>query len=121
MLISPAYAQEAAGGLFGGGIIGLLPIVAIFVVFYFLLIRPQQRKQKQHRAMISAIRRGDSVLTGGGIVGRVTKVLENGRVMVEVAEGIRVQVATATVTEVLNRPEPASGGGGGKTAAAEKK
>ncbi len=120
MLISPAYAQEPGGGLFGGGIIGLLPIVAIFVVFYFLLIRPQQRKRKQHDEMIRAIRRGDSIITGGGIVGRVTKVLDNGRIMVEVAEGVRVQVATSTVNEVLNRAEPASGGGG-KSGAADKK
>ena len=121
MLISPAYAQEPGGGLFGGGIVGLLPIVAIFVVFYFLLIRPQQRKRKQHDQMIGAIRRGDSIVTGGGIVGRVTKVLENGRIMVEVAEGVRVQVATATVSDVINRAEPASGGGGGKSGAADKK
>ena len=120
MFVSPAYAQDA-GGLFGGGMVGLLPIVAIFVVFYFLLIRPQQRKQKHHREMIGAIRRGDSILTGGGVVGRVTKVLENGRIMVEIAEGIRVQVATSTVSDVLNRPEPASGGGGVKSAAADKK
>ncbi len=120
MLISPAYAQDATGGLFGGGIVGLLPIVAIFVVFYFLLIRPQQRKQKAHRQMIGAIRRGDSIVTGGGIVGRVTKVLENGRIMVEVAEGVRVQVATATVSDVINRAEPASGGTA-KSGAADKK
>ncbi len=120
MFISPAYAQDA-GGLFGGSIVGLLPIVAIFVVFYFLLIRPQQRKQKHHREMIVAIRRGDSILTGGGVVGRVTKDLGNGRIMVEIAEGIRVQVATSTVSDVLNRPEPASGGSAARSAAADKK
>ena len=99
----------------------MLPIVAIFVVFYFLLIRPQQRKQKHHRDMIGAIRRGDSILTGGGVVGRVAKDLGNGRIMVEIAEGIRVQIATSTVSDVLNRPEPASGGGGAKSAVADKK
>ena len=71
MLISPAYAQAA--GDTGGGMLQLLPLVLIFVVFYFLLIRPQQKKAKMHRTMVEAVKRGDKVITGGGLVGTVTK------------------------------------------------
>ena len=90
MLISPAYAQApGAGG--GDVLVSLLPIILIFVVFYFLLIRPQQKKVKQHRAMIEAVRRGDRIVTSGGIIGTVTKVISDG----EVADrpGYRVKVA----------------------------
>ena len=110
MLISPAYAQ-AAGGDGGFGLLQLLPLVLIFVVFYFLLIRPQQRKAKLHREMIGNVRRGDNILTQGGIIGRVTKVLESDRLMVEIADGVRVHVASNLIQDVLNRPEPASTGG----------
>ncbi len=111
MLISPAYAQAPGGG--GGfDMISLLPLVLIFVVFYFLLIRPQQKKAKSHREMIGAIRRGDSVLTGGGIIGKVTKVLDDDRIQVEISDGVKVQVAKGTVAEVIRRTEPASSGGG---------
>ncbi len=110
MLISPAYAQAPGGG--GFDMISLLPLVLIFVVFYFLLIRPQQKKAKSHREMIGAIRRGDSVLTGGGIIGKVTKVLDDDRIQVEISDGVKVQVAKGTVAEVIRRTEPASSGGG---------
>ncbi len=109
MLISPAYAQAPGGGF---DMISLLPLVLIFVVFYFLLIRPQQKKAKSHREMIGAIRRGDSVLTGGGIIGKVTKVLDDDRIQVEISDGVKVQVAKGTVAEVIRRTEPASSGGG---------
>ncbi len=107
MLIAPAYAQAAGGeGFLGGGLASLLPLVLIFVVFYFLLIRPQQKKAKLHREMISNIRRGDNILTQGGIIGRVTKVLEDNRLMVEIADGVRVQCSASSVQDVLNRGEP---------------
>ena len=105
MFISPAYAQDAGGGGLGG-IEALLPLVLIFVVFYFLLIRPQQRKAKVHREMIGALRRGDNVVTGGGIIGRVTRVLDDERIMVEIAENVRVQIARGTVSNVMARGEP---------------
>ena len=110
MLISPAYAQ--AGGAPGGfDLISLMPLVLIFVVFYFLLIRPQQKKMKTHREMIGAIKRGDKVLTAGGILGSVVKVEESEDVLlVEIAKDIRVRVARSTISDVLNKPQVAAKG-----------
>lgn len=108
MLISSAFAQAAGGAGGGFDIISLLPLVLIFVVFYFLLIRPQQKKAKQHREMIAAVRRGDSVITGGGIVGKVTKVIGDDRVQIEIADGVRVQVARGTLADVVSKSEPAT-------------
>jgi preprotein translocase subunit YajC len=124
MWISPAYAQAAGGGFGGFDIVSLAPLVLIFVVFYFLLIRPQQQKMKQHRTMLSAIRRNDRVLTGGGIIGTVTKVVSDTEVIVEIAEGVRVRMARGTIAEVLSRTEPVtagSGGAGGEAKPAEQK
>jgi len=111
MFVTPAYAQAAGGGPGGLDLFNLLPLVLIFVVFWFLLIRPQQKKMKQHREMISAVRRGDRVLTGGGIIGTVTKVLNDTELQVEIAEGVRVKVARSTVSEVLAKTEPAKSSG----------
>ncbi|MDP6574460.1 MAG: preprotein translocase subunit YajC [Rhodospirillales bacterium] len=117
MFISPAYAQDAgAGGL--GGIEALLPLVLIFVVFYFLLIRPQQKKMKQHKEMLGAIRRGDKVVTGGGIMGAVTKVGTDGDLTVEIAEGVRVRVQQSLVSTVLSKTEPGKGAPAGGAAPA---
>ena len=110
MFISPAYAQ-AAGGLGGGGFEALLPLVLIFVVFYFLLIRPQQKKAKQHREMLAAIRRGDKVVTNGGILGTVTKVVDESELMVEIAEGIRVRVQRGMIAGVRSKTEPVKDAG----------
>ena len=109
MFISQAFAQAAgggAGGGLGGGIMSFLPLILIFVVFYFLLIRPQQKKVKAHREMVGNLRRGDSVVTGGGIIGKVTKVLDDNRVEVEIADNVRVQVAKGTIQDVVSRSEP---------------
>jgi preprotein translocase subunit YajC len=117
MFISSAYAQAAGGGggLGGDGMLtGLLPIVLIFVVFWFLLIRPQQKRMKQHKAMIANLRRGDKVVTGGGIIGTVTKVLDEGEVEVEIASDVKVRVARATITDVLNKTAPVAAKGGDK-------
>jgi preprotein translocase subunit YajC len=114
MFVSAAYAQAAGGGAPAGfDLVSLLPLVLIFVVFWFLLIRPQQKKMKQHREMIAAIRRGDRVLTAGGIIGTVTKVLGESELQVEIAEGVRVKVARATISEVLAKTEPARGAAAG--------
>jgi preprotein translocase subunit YajC len=126
MWTSPAFAQAAGGSGFGGfDLMSLAPLLLIFVVFYFLLIRPQQTKMKQHRAMLAAIRRNDRVLTGGGIIGTVTKVVSDSELIVEIAEGVRVRVARATVAEVLSRSEPAAapsaGGSGGEAPKPEQK
>lgn len=107
MFVSPAYAQAAggAGGL--GGLEGILPLVLIFVVFYFLLIRPQQKKMKEHKGMLEAVRRGDKIATGGGILATVTKVVSDDELQVEIAEGVKVRIQRSTVGAVLSRTEPA--------------
>ena len=106
MFASPAYAQAAGAGA-GGGIIGILPIVLIFAIMYFLMIRPQQKKMKEHRAMVEAVRRGDKVLTQGGILGKVTKVKEDsGEIEVEIAAGVKVQVLRHTLANVISKTEP---------------
>ena len=103
MLISPAFAQDG-GGL--GGIEPLIPLVLIFVVFYFLLIRPQQKKAKAHREMIAGLRRGDRVVTSGGIVGQVQRVIGDTELSVEIAEGVRVRVMRSMIAELVAKPEP---------------
>ena len=113
MFVTPAYAQAAGGTPGTFDLINFLPLVLIFVVFWFLLIRPQQKKMKQHREMIAAVRRGDRVLTGGGIIGTVIKVLNDSELQVEIAEGVRVKVARSTISEVLAKTEPVKSGGEG--------
>ncbi|MCB9957840.1 MAG: preprotein translocase subunit YajC [Rhodospirillaceae bacterium] len=106
MFISTAFAQEAGAADGGGGLlIQILPLVLIFVVFYLLLIRPQQKRMKTHREMLGALRRGDRVVTGGGIVGTVTKTGDD-ELTVEIAEGVRVRVLRSTVSTVLSKTEP---------------
>ena len=107
MLITNAYAQ-APGGFPGGDLMTFLPMIAIFVVFYFLLIRPQQKKQKDQRAMLGALRRGDRVVTGGGILGTVSKVVGPEEVEVDIASGVRVRIVRSTITSVLAKPDPAA-------------
>ena len=115
MFISPAYAQAAGDGAGAdAGLLSLLPLVLIFVVFWFLLIRPQQKKMKAHRSMVEALRRGDKVVTGGGLVGTVTKILSDTEAQVEIAENVRVRVLRHTIQEVLGKPQPADGKGGAK-------
>src|SRR6184192_2400868 len=109
MLISTAYAQAAGGGLFDqSALVQFLPLVLIFIVFYFLLIRPQQKKAKDQRAMLDALRRGDRVVTGGGILGTVSKVVSPEEVEVDIAPGVRIKVLRSTITSVLAKPDPAA-------------
>ena len=111
MFISPAYAQDAANG--GGfDLMALLPLILIFAVFYFLLIRPQQKKMKEHKVKVAAMRRGDKVVTGGGIIATVTKIVDDNEAVVEITDGIKVRIIKSTVSDVLAKPEPASGGKG---------
>ena len=109
MFISTAWAQAGGGG--GGSDIftAMLPLVLIFAVFYFLLIRPQQKKMKTHTQMIGNLRRGDKIVTGGGVYGTVTKVLNEAEVMVEIAEGVRIKIARGTITTLLTQRDPATG------------
>lgn len=105
MLISPAFAQSAGGG--SDFIIQLVPILLMFVIFYLLLLRPQQQRAKAHREMVANLRRGDTVVTSGGIIGKVTKVRDDSEIEVEIAENTRVRVMRATVAEVRVKGEPA--------------
>lgn len=110
MFVSTAFAQAAAPA--GGIEQSLQPILMmglIFVVFYFLLLRPQQKRMKQHKEMLAALRRGDRVLTGGGIYGTVTKIVGETEVVIEIAEGTRVRVARPSIQEVIAKTEPVAG------------
>ncbi len=91
----------------GGAIAQFLPLLLIFGIMYFLLIRPQQKKVKEHKAMVDALRRGDQVVTQGGLIGKVAKVKEDGELEVEIADGVKVRVVQATIAQVLNKTEPA--------------
>jgi preprotein translocase subunit YajC len=102
MLISPAYAQDAAAGGGMALVMQILPLLLIFVVFYFLLIRPQQKRQKEHRTMLAGLKRGDRVLTAGGIIAQVTKVKDGvDEVEVEIAPNVRVNVLRATIGDIF--------------------
>jgi preprotein translocase subunit YajC len=89
-------------------IASFLPLILIFAIMYFLLIRPQQKKMKDHQAMVNALRRGDQVITQGGLIGKVSKVKEDGELEVEIADGVKVRVVKSTVAQVLNKTEPAA-------------
>jgi preprotein translocase subunit YajC len=112
MLITPAFAQSIGGG---GGmsstLVQIAPLALIFVVFYFFLIRPQQQKAKDQKAMLSALRRGDRVVTGGGLMGTVAKVVNNDEVLIDIAAGVRVRVVRSTIASVLAKTEPAAAKG----------
>ncbi|HLS58566.1 MAG TPA: preprotein translocase subunit YajC [Paracoccaceae bacterium] len=105
MFATPAYAQAAGGGT-AEGLIGFLPIILIFVIMYFLMIRPQQKKVKQHRAMVEALRRGDQVVTSGGLIGKITRVGDD-EVEVELGQNMRVRVVRNTIAQVVSKTEPA--------------
>ena len=107
MFISPAYAQ--APSFLGGGdnmLVSLLPFVLIFVIMYFLILRPQQKRQKQHADMVKNVRRGDTVITSGGLVGKVTKVIDDEKVEVEVSSDVRVVQMRAMLADVRAKGEP---------------
>tara|TARA_A100000164_G_scaffold317250_1_gene297719 strand:- start:2053 stop:2379 length:327 start_codon:yes stop_codon:yes gene_type:complete len=100
MLITFAYAQTAAAPSAGGGFISFLPIILMFVVLYFLMIRPQMKRQKETKTMIEALTKGDEVVSAGGIIGKITKVSE-GYITLEIAEGIQVVMQKNAVTLLL--------------------
>ncbi|MBL3596960.1 preprotein translocase subunit YajC [Rhodovulum sulfidophilum] len=106
MFATPAFAQAAGGGA-AGAFGSFLPLILIFAIMYFLLIRPQQKKAKQHKAMVDALRRGDQIVTQGGIIGKVSKVKDDAEVEIEVAENVRIRVVRQTISQVLNKTEPA--------------
>lgn len=105
MFITPAYAQSAGGG--ADAFVQLVPILLMFVIFYFLLIRPQQTRAKKHQEAINAIRRNDTVVIGGGIVGRVNRVRDGDpEIDVEIAQGTVVKVLRGSIAEVRVKGEP---------------
>lgn len=107
MFVTPAYAQAAAPAGGAAGLASFLPLILIFVIMYFLMIRPQQKRAKEHRAMIEALKKGDEVVTQGGLVGKVTAVRDQ-ELEVEIAPGVKVRVIRATVTGLVNRTQPAA-------------
>lgn len=106
MFISPAFAQVAGTSGTGDFIGMVLPLAMIMVVFYFLLIRPQQRKMKDHQAMLGKVARGDTVITTGGLIGRVTKIVDDSEIQVEIADGIKVRLARSGIADVRAKGEP---------------
>lgn len=110
MLISTAYAQAGGGG--SDMVMQLLPLVLIFAVFWFFLIRPQQKRAKDHRAMVASVKRNDQVVTAGGIMAKIIKVIDDDTVQIEIADGVRVRVVKSTLTSVSQR--------GGQQAKAEE-
>ena len=105
-MITPAFAQGALGGAGGDLFLQLVPFALIFVIMWFLIIRPQQRRVKEHQELVKNVRRGDTIVTTGGIVGKVTKATDDPEIELEIADGVRVKVARAMVSEVRAKGEP---------------
>ncbi len=106
MLIDPAFAQAAGAGGSSSFLISILPLVFIFAILYLMIIRPQNKRMRDHRSMIENLRRGDTVVTGGGVVGKVAAV-DGNEATVEIADGVKIKVVKSTITEVGNKPQPA--------------
>ncbi|GGG25702.1 preprotein translocase subunit YajC [Chelatococcus composti] len=105
-MITPAFAQSAGSAGGGDMLIQLVPFILIFVIMWFLIIRPQQRRVKAHQEMIKNVRRGDTVVTSGGLVAKVTKVVDDGEIEVEIAEGVKARLVRGMISEVRSKSEP---------------
>ena len=105
-MITPAFAQGVGGLPSTDTLIQFVPFVLIFVIMWFLIIRPQQKRAREHSDMIKAVRRGDTVVSTGGIVGRVTKVTDDPELEMEIADGVRVRLVRAMISEVRTKGEP---------------
>jgi preprotein translocase subunit YajC len=105
-MITPAYAQGLGTGSPTEMMTTILPFVAIFVIMYFLILRPQQKRAKQHQEMVKNVRRGDTLVTSGGLVGKVTKVVDDDQVEIEIADGVRVRQVRSMVADVRAKTEP---------------
>ncbi len=105
MIITPAYAQ-AVGGSSGNALLQMLPFIAIFAIMYFLIIRPQQKRIKEHKEMVDALARGDTVVTAGGLIGKVVKVTNDDDLLVELAKEVRVKVVRGTIADVRTKGKP---------------
>jgi preprotein translocase subunit YajC len=108
MFIATAFAQGLFGGAGGEGgmLVQLLPFALIFVIMYFLILRPQQKRAKQHTEMVKNVRRGDTVVTNGGLVGKVTKVIDDDQIEIEIADDVRIRQMRQMVTDVRSKGEP---------------
>ncbi len=106
MFITPAFAQSLPGGDSGGLLLQMVPFLLIFVVIYFLILRPQQKRAKDHREMVSSLRRGDVVVSSGGLVGKVSKIIDDIEIQVELTEGVRVRLVRQMIAEVRTKGEP---------------
>ncbi len=110
MFASPTFASAGAAPTGAAGFfVSIAPLLLIFVIFYFLLIRPQQRRLKQHRDMIGAVKRNDTVVLASGIVGKVTKVVDDNEVELQIAEGVKVRAVRSLIAEVRAKAEPVAG------------
>lgn len=108
MWVTPAYAQSLTGG--GTGLVEmLLPFVLIFVIMYFLILRPQRQQAKRREEMLKAVRRGDTVVTNGGIVGKVTKVVDDNELELQIADGVKVRALRSLIADVRTKGEPVAG------------
>ena len=107
MFITPAYAQAAGAGDTNSMLMSLLPFALIFVIMYFLILRPQQKKVKDHAELVKNIRRGDTVVTTGGLVGKVTKVVDEDQIEFEISDGVRVRQMRQMISSVRTKGEPA--------------
>ena len=106
MLITPAFAQAAGGGDTNSMLMSLLPFALIFVIMYFLILRPQQKRVKSHQEMVKNVRRGDTVITSGGLVAKVTKVIDDDKIEIELADGVRAVQMRQMVSDVRAKGEP---------------
>ncbi len=105
-MITPAYAQAPGAG--GGDIImSLVPFILIFIIMWFLIIRPQQKRMKDHREMVANVRRGDTIVTSGGMIAKVTKVIDDGEIEAEIADGVKARFVKSMVQDVRTKGEPA--------------
>lgn len=106
-MITPAFAQASAPAAGGSDIlVQMLPFILIFVIMYFLLIRPQQKRVKTHQEMIKNVRRGDTVVLNSGMIGKITKVIDDNEAEVEIADNVKVRVVKTMIADVRNKSEP---------------
>jgi len=111
MFITPAFAQGTSSAFGDGGLVtSLLPFVLIFVIMYFLILRPQQKRVKTHQEMVKNVRRGDTVITNGGLVGRVTKVIDDTEIEIELSDDVRVRQMRSMIADVRAKGEPVKEG-----------
>lgn len=106
MFITPAFAQAAGAGDTNSMLMSLLPFAMIFIIMYFLILKPQQRKVKEHAELVKNLRRGDTVVTNGGLVGKVTKVVDDDQVEMEIADGVKIRQMRQMISGVRTKGEP---------------